>query len=112
MELRIGNALESTDESDEEEDEDYLDNEFGGEYGDMSEEDLDIDDDFDEDGNYIGDDPELAEAERLAMAAAADIPTDEEGGDEDAADSARPSSGYTLAIDRENESSPVSRECI
>lgn len=100
--MRIGNALESTDESDEEDDEDYMDNEFGGEYGDMTDEDLDIDDDFDEDGNYIGDDPELAEAERLALAAA-DLPTDEEGIEEEEAENTRPSSGYTLAIDRESD---------
>lgn len=97
--MTIGNALET---SSDEDDEDYLDHEGGGGYEDMSDEDLDIDDDFDEDGNYIGD-PELAEAERLA-AVADDLVTEDDEEDEDENENenegSRPSSGYTLAIDR------------
>lgn len=108
LELTIGNAIETTDEDDDDdnEDEDYVDNDYDDMlgHGDLN---IDLDEDFDEDGNYIGDDPELAEAERLA--AAADLAEDGEDSEDDDEDTEQEpdrgnASGYTLAIDRKQTS--------
>lgn len=103
IELAIGNggALSSDDneEDDETVDEDYIDGLLTGDYEETSsDEGSDADDDYDED--QITDGAELAEAERMAMAA--DL---SEGGDDPhlrAAEDDAEATGYTLAIDRKS----------